>query len=46
MNETIQACRACGGTDLHAVLDLGNTPLADRLLTGAMLDQPEPIYRR
>jgi SAM-dependent methyltransferase len=44
MNEIIQACRACGGTDLHAVLDLGNTPLADRLLTGAMLDQPEPIY--
>ncbi len=45
MSQTITACRACGGTDLHPVLDLGKTPLADRLLTEAMLHQPEPKYR-
>ncbi len=28
----IEACRACGGTELHEFLDLGATPLADALV--------------
>jgi len=44
MIEIIQACRACGSTKLQRVLDLGETPLADRLLTRDMLNQPEPHY--
>lgn len=43
--ESISACRACGSTRLEPVLDLGKTPLADRLLTRAMLDQAEPTFR-
>ena len=44
MSQMITACRACGGTKLQPVLDLGETPLADRLLTEALLAQPEPKY--
>ena len=43
----IAACRSCGSPDgaaLVPVLDLGGTPLANRLLTSAQLDDPEPIY--
>jgi SAM-dependent methyltransferase len=36
-------CRSCGQTGLQPVLSLGETPLADALLTPAQLDQPEII---
>ena len=39
---TIQGCRSCGSAELEQVLDLGVTPLADRLLTDATLQDPEP----
>lgn len=38
----IDACRSCGHPDLVPFLDLGETVLADRLLTAAQLDEPEP----
>ena len=38
----IESCRSCGSTDLVDVLDLGVTPLADRLLTQETIDDPEP----
>ncbi len=34
-------CRACDHPDLLPILSLGATPLADRLLTRAQIDQPE-----
>lgn len=37
-------CRSCGHAGLEPVLDLGRTPLADRLLTAAQLAEPEPAY--
>jgi SAM-dependent methyltransferase len=40
--ERIDACRSCGHPDLVPFLDLGETVLADRLLTAAQLDEPEP----
>jgi len=40
MRET--ACRSCGSGELHPVLSLGETPFADRLLTAADLERPEP----
>lgn len=40
----ITACRSCGQTDLESVLNLGHTPLADRLLTDAQLKQTEPTF--
>jgi SAM-dependent methyltransferase len=39
--KSITACRSCGGRDLLEIVDLGETPLADRLLTAEQLDQPE-----
>ena len=39
--EVINACRCCGGDNLTPIIDFGPTPLADRLLTAADLDQPE-----
>ncbi|MGF1474615.1 MAG: class I SAM-dependent methyltransferase [Geminicoccaceae bacterium] len=36
------ACRSCAGTDLAPVLALGNTPLADRLVTADMLATSDP----
>ena len=38
----IRSCRSCDGTRLIEILDLGVTPLADRLLTETMLTEPEP----
>jgi hypothetical protein len=38
------ACRACGNAELHAILSLGRTPLANRLLSDAQLDQSEPTF--
>lgn len=40
----ISHCRSCGSTDLELVLDLGNSPLADRLLTQQELGAPEASY--
>jgi C-methyltransferase C-terminal domain/Putative zinc binding domain/Methyltransferase domain len=41
------ACRGCGspgGTSLVPILDLGKTPLANRLLLPEQLGEPEPTY--
>lgn len=37
-------CRSCGATALIPILDLGDTPLANALLTEADLGQPEARY--
>jgi SAM-dependent methyltransferase len=37
-------CRSCGSPDLHLVVSLGETPLADAFLEPADLDKPEPRY--
>jgi SAM-dependent methyltransferase len=41
--KTETTCRACGAADLQPVLSLEESPLADRLLTAAQLDDLEPI---
>lgn len=38
----ISECRSCGDTRLSKILDLGETPLADRLLTNETRCAPEP----
>lgn len=38
---TETACRSCGGSDLDVFLDLGRTPLADRLIRAEDLKKPE-----
>lgn len=40
----IDACRSCGSKHLEVVLDLGHSPLADRLLTLEQLSKPEAKY--
>jgi len=40
----IDACRSCGSSHLEVVLDLGMSPLADRLLTADQLQLPEAKY--
>ena len=42
--ETSVSCRSCGHPGLEPVLDLGRTPLADRLLSAADLAEQEPVY--
>lgn len=37
-------CRSCQSPDPEIFLDLGNSPLADRLLTKEQLEQPELTY--
>ncbi len=37
-------CRGCGGEGLTLILDLGEMPLANALLTEAALAAPEPVY--
>ncbi|SNS93919.1 Methyltransferase domain-containing protein [Sphingomonas laterariae] len=37
-------CRSCGGDSLEAILDLGSTPLADRLVRPEAHDAPEPAF--
>ena len=44
MNEKIGVCRSCLHHSLKIFLDLGKTPLVDRLLTEEQLTHPEPIY--
>ena len=43
ISTTVRACRSCGSDRLTPFLDLGSTPLADRLPTEAELDDPEPL---
>mgnify|MGYP003703297043 CR=1 FL=1 len=38
---TEAACRSCGSTALEKIIEFGETPLADRLLTSEQLDAPE-----
>lgn len=40
----IDVCRSCGSKHLEVVLDLGMSPLADRLLTAEQLQLPEARY--
>jgi len=41
---TITACRSCKGMSLDVFLDLGETPLADRLLTLSDIEALEPTF--
>ena len=41
---TTTPCRSCGATGLQVFLDLGATPLADRLVKPAERDDHEPVY--
>ncbi len=41
--ELIAGCRSCGSKSVDLVLDLGMTPLADRLMTEKTLNEPEPL---
>lgn len=36
-------CRSCGEGGLQTIIEFGVTPLADRLLTAAQLNEPEPV---
>jgi hypothetical protein len=44
MMETISGCRSCASADLHVILELGSTPLANALLKPDELDRPEPRF--
>ena len=44
MKNSNATCRSCERSDLEIFLDLGKTPLADRLLTPSQLRETEPIY--
>ena len=43
-SETITNCRSCGSERLVPILDLGTTPLADRLVTPDKANEPEPMF--
>ena len=38
--QRVGPCRSCGSPTLEPVLDLGDMPLANRVLTRAELDRP------
>ncbi|MCT7987731.1 class I SAM-dependent methyltransferase [Laspinema olomoucense] len=44
MSHLLSPCRSCGKTGLELILSLGETPLANRLLTADQLREPEPKY--
>lgn len=44
MNRAVSICRSCAHPQLSPVLDLGATPLANRLLDPAELEDHEPRY--
>lgn len=44
MNLVKPVCRSCEQPDLEIFLDLGCSPLADRLLSEEKLEQPEPTF--
>ena len=41
---SVKTCRACEAARLEVFLNLGNLPLADRLLTEEQLEETEPVY--
>jgi len=44
VTDNVLTCRSCGNSGLLPVLSLGDTPLANSLLTEAQLGDPEPTY--
>jgi SAM-dependent methyltransferase len=44
MSDTVVACRSCGARDLIPILSLGETPLANALLSAEQLGAPEPRF--
>ena len=44
MDSDKTVCRSCRKDHLEVFLDLGQSPLADRILTKQQLDQPEPRF--
>ncbi len=40
----ISECRSCGSPKIEVFLDLGRSPIADRLLSESQLVQPEPSF--
>ncbi len=44
MNAADNVCRICRNKDLNLFLDLGQTPLADALVTTERLNDPEPKF--
>ena len=43
-SEAITECRSCGSDRLDVFLDLGDMPLADRLVKASELNAPEPTF--
>ncbi len=44
MADTVVTCRSCGASDLEPILSLGDTPLANALLSAKQLRDPEPVF--
>lgn len=44
MMRRVEGCRVCGGTELATVLELGEVPLANALLSRDDLDREEPRF--
>lgn len=44
MSEQLPPCRSCGSQRLQLILSLGQTPLANALLTAEQITEPEPVY--
>ena len=44
MTAVAARCRSCGGASLELILSLGQTPLANALLTAEQRSQPEPRF--
>jgi hypothetical protein len=44
MHHPRSLCRSCEQPGLEMILDLGRTPLSDRLLTKGQLNKPEPTF--
>ena len=40
----ISECRICGSSEIHPVLDLGHTPLADRLVKKSQLEEQDQRF--
>ncbi len=44
MADTVTSCRSCGESNLAPILSLGDTPLANALLSAEQLQDPEPVF--
>ncbi len=44
MRGNLTQCRSCEGTNLEVFIDLGDMPLADRMLTEEQLKEDEPFF--